>query len=234
MYIYIVDAWDKFLTPGVHEHMMHYEDARKSMVRDLKANGYITSPEVEKAMLKVPRHEFMPTSEDPYVDRPQSIGSGQTISAPHMVALMVEYLDLREGHRVLEVGGGMGYHAAVIAELVGDTGVVYSVELVESLARSASTRLKRAGYNNVKVIVADGSRGYPREAPYHRISVACAAPDVPEKLIEQLVPGGKLLIPVGRNYYQELNLITKVDEEKVERKGLGGVIFVPLKGEYGF
>ncbi len=212
---------------------MSYEKDRERLVERLKAAGYISSPRVERAMLKVPRHLFMPSYSDPYADCPQSIGSGQTISAPHMVAMMVEALDLKEGHKVLEVGGGRGYHAAVISEMVGSEGVVYTVELIKSLAEKASKTLSKAGYEKVKVIVADGSNGYPPGAPYDRISVACGAPDVPPPLVEQLKAEGKLLIPVGGGFYQELMLITNKTEGKLERKGLGGVVFVPLKGEYG-
>lgn len=212
---------------------MSYETDRKRLVDKLKATGYIKSNKVEKAMLKVPRHMFMPSYGNAYADRPQSIGSGQTISAPHMVAMMVEALDLQRGQKVLEVGGGRGYHAAVISELVGKEGMVYTVELIKSLAEKAGKTLSQAGYEEVKVIVADGSKGYPPAAPFDRISVACGAPKIPPPLVEQLKPEGKLLIPIGGGFYQELALITKSREGKVIRKGLGGVVFVPLKGEYG-
>ncbi len=199
----------------------------------MKATGYIRSKAVERAMLKVPRHEFMPPNTEPYADSPQPIGQGQTISAPHMVAMMVEALELQTGHKVLEVGGGRGYHAAVIRELVGEEGIVYTVERIPSLAERARKTLIHTGYEDVKVIVADGSKGYPPAAPYDRISVACGAPSVPPPLVEQLKPEGKMLIPVGGGFYQELLLVKKTWEEKTERKGLGGVVFVPLKGEYG-
>ncbi len=214
---------------------MNYRHQRGRLVEHLKSSGYIKSEPVAEAMNKVPRHIFLPEEyrDHAYVDRPQPIGGGQTISAPHMVAMMVEALDLKEGYKVLEVGGGRGYHAAVIAELVGEEGAVYTVELIDELAKGASENLSRAGYPHVKVIVGDGSKGYPKEAPYDRISVACGAPDVPPPLIEQLKQDGKLLIPVGGSFYQELMLISKKSESKVKEKGLGGVVFVPLRGEYG-
>ncbi len=215
---------------------MRYKKERERLVEHLKSTGYVKSEAVAEAMRKVPRHLFLPEEyrDYAYVDRPQPIGGGQTISAPHMVAMMVEALDLKEGINVLEVGGGRGYHAAVIAELVGDEGTVRTVELIETLAEGARNNLSKAGYSTVKVIVGDGSRGYPAGAPYDRISVACGAPDIPPPLIEQLKSDGKLLIPVGGNFYQELILVSKKSDGKVKKKGLGGVVFVPLRGEHGY
>lgn len=188
---------------------------------------------VVAAMSKTPRELFVPEHMKSlaYDDHPLLIGWGQTISAPHMVAIMCEVLDLHEGMKVLEVGGGSGYHAAVIAELVGPKGHVYAVERIPELAQKARQNLESAGYTNVTVVVGDGSCGLLEHAPYDRISVACAAPDVPAPLKEQLATGGKLAIPVG-SHLQELLLITKTNG--FETKRCGGVIFVPLIGSYGF
>ncbi len=215
---------------------MKYDKERERLVEHLKSSGYIKSESVADAMRKVPRHLFLPEEhrDHAYVDRPQPIGGGQTISAPHMVAMMVEALELDKGQKVLEVGGGRGYHAAIIAELVGEKGEVYTVELLDPLAKAAKNNLSKAGYPNVKVIVGDGSKGYPKGAPYDRISVACGAPDIPPPLVEQLKLEGKLLIPVGGNFYQELILVSKKSETKIDKRGLGGVVFVPLRGEYGY
>lgn len=215
---------------------MSYEQDRFKLVERLKRRGYIESERIEEAMNKVPRHLFVPENvrSRAYVDSPQSIGQGQTISAPHMVAMMVENLGLKEGHKVLEVGGGRGYHAAVIAEIVGEGGKVITVELLKSLADDAERALGKAGYDNVDVIRGDGSTGYQPEAPYDRISVACGAPDIPTPLVNQLKVGGKILIPVGGSFYQNLILAVKTDKEKIKKKDLGGVLFVPLKGEYGY
>ncbi len=147
---------------------------------------------------------------------------------------MVEKLDLREGQKVLEIGGGRGYHAAVISELVGEDGEVYSMEIVESLGENAEEALKRSGYEDVEVIIGDGSSGYEEAAPYHRISVACGVPDIPTPFLSQLKIGGKILIPVGNTFYQDLIRGTKVEKNKIKRENLGGVLFVPLRGEYGF
>lgn len=191
------------------------------------------SDRVVEAMARVPRELFVPEELRPmaYEDRPLPIGYGQTISAPHMVAMMCDLLDLHEGMKVLEVGGGCGYHAAVMAELVGPSGHVYSVERIPELVEMARRNLERAGYRNVSMILGDGTLGYSEQAPYDRISVAASAPDIPEPLKEQLRPGGRMVIPVG-SYSQDLLVVTKNHDIRVERAM--GVIFVPLIGEYGF
>jgi len=213
-----------------------YKEKRDDLVDSLIRRGYIQSKFVEKAMRKVPRHEFVPerVKKRAYIDSPQPIGEGQTISAPHMVAMMVENLDIEEGQKVLEVGGGMGYHAAVIAEIVGEEGEVYSIEYVASLAKTAQRKVESVGYHNVKIIQGDGSSGYGKGAPYDRISVACGAPSIPSPLIDQLILDGKILIPIGSEFFQELIKATKKKKNKIEKENLGGVRFVPLKGEYGF
>ncbi len=188
---------------------------------------------VVEAMSKVPRELFVPERlrSEAYYDMPLHIGHGQTISAPHMVAIMCEILDLQKGMKVLEVGGGSGYHSAVMAEMVGPEGHIYSVERIPELVACARENLHKAGITNVTMVEGDGSLGLPEHAPFDRISVAATAPHVPEPLKQQLRPGGKLVIPVGIGY-QELVLVTRkngfVTEEKM------GVAFVPLIGKYGF
>ncbi|MFP4000300.1 MAG: protein-L-isoaspartate O-methyltransferase [Thermoplasmata archaeon] len=213
-----------------------YKKKRNNLIDGLIRRGYVESDKVEKAMRKVPRHEFVPENirDRAYVDTPQPIGEGQTISAPHMVAMMVENLDLDRGQKVLEVGGGLGYHAAVIAEVVGYEGEVYSLEYKTSLAKSAKKRVKKIGYQNIEIIKGDGSSGYEKKAPYDRISVACGAPEIPPPLMKQLLVGGKILIPIGSKFFQKLIKATKIEEGKIEKSNLGGVRFVPLKGAYGF
>jgi len=203
------------------------------MVADLKARGAIRSPQVEAAMLRVPRHLFVPEHCRPlaYRDSPLPIAAGQTISAPHMVAMMAEALDLGPGQRVLEVGTGSGYNAAVMAELVGD-GKVVTIERHPSLAEEAAKALREAGYDNVRVVVGDGSLGFEEEAPYDRISVTCGAPEVPGPLLEQLKEGGTMVVPVGGLTYQSLLRVRK-REGRVETEDLGPVVFVPLLGERG-
>lgn len=214
---------------------MDLDLARREMVTRLRAQGVIRSDRVFQAMLRVPRHLFVPPNyqELAYLDRPLEIGHGQTISAPHMVAIMVELLDLQPGHRVMEVGGGSGYHAAVMAELVRPDGRIFALELVPGLAERAQANLKRSRHDDVvQVMVRDGSLGLPEEAPFDRISVAASAPSIPAPLVEQLKEGGILLIPVGGPGYQELMMVRRhgkgtVSEEK------GSVLFVPLLGAHG-
>lgn len=194
----------------------------------------LVGEQVITAMSRVPRELFVPEHLErrAYDDTPLPIGLDQTISAPHMVAVMCQLLDLRPGMKVLEVGGGSGYHAAVLAVLVGPEGHVYSVERMPELAVQARKNLQKAKIANVTMIEANGSLGLPEHAPYDRISVAAAAPQIPESLKEQLTVGGKMILPVGR-YRQELLLVTRKDDGfEVEAKM--GVIFVPLIGVEGF
>jgi protein-L-isoaspartate(D-aspartate) O-methyltransferase len=193
----------------------------------------LVSERVIRAMSRVPREHFVPQAylSRAYDDTPLFIGAGQTISAPHMVAIMCDLLDLQEGMKVLEVGGGSGYHAAVMAGLVGPSGHVYSIERLPELANQAQENLAKAGIENVAMIVGDGSIGLALHAPYDRISVAATAPRVPEPLKQQLKPGGKMVLPVGRGY-QELVLVTRKNGFAIEEKM--GVAFVPLIGEKGF
>ena len=212
---------------------MDLEKERRQLIKGLRSRHPEIRDRVLDAMVRVPRHSFMHENEQrfAYADNPLSIGEGQTISAPHMVAIMCNLLELEPGQKVLEVGGGCGYHAAVMAELVRPGGHVYTIERIPSLAGFARKNLTNAGYKDVTVIIEDGSLGLPALAPFDRISVACSAPEVPDALVEQLAAGGKMVIPVGR-YMQELYLVTKSNGVKKEAKG--GVVFVPLVGKYGF
>jgi protein-L-isoaspartate(D-aspartate) O-methyltransferase len=213
-----------------------YRDRRERMIERLIRDRVLRTPRVIEAVRAVPRHLFVPRHlrESAYYDTPLTIGSGQTISAPHMVAMMLEYLDLQPGQSVLEIGGGSGYHAALVAEIVGPTGHVFAVERIASLAKKARDRLEKAGLEDrVEVLVRDGSEGFPDGAPFDRIFVTCGAPAIPPPLVRDLREGGKLLLPVGARYFQELVLGEKVAGE-LETKNLGGVVFVPLVGTHGF
>ncbi|MGD1061193.1 MAG: protein-L-isoaspartate(D-aspartate) O-methyltransferase [Methanomassiliicoccales archaeon] len=215
---------------------MEHAAARKRLVRRLVDEGVISDPRVIAALEAVERHLFVPTEieEQAYYDTPLYIGEGQTISAPHMVGIMAQALGLRPGLKVLEVGGGSGYHAAVMAELVKPNGRVVSVELIEVLAARARENLRRSGHAGlVEVVTGDGSVGYPPEAPFDRISVAAAAPAVPKPLKEQLADRGRLLVPVGSRWGQELIRVTR-SGEGLQEENLGPCVFVPLLGKYGF
>ncbi len=208
-----------------------YEEERRRMVELLRTYG--VSEKVLEAMMRVKRHLFVPhhLRDQAYGDYPLPIGEGQTISAPHMVAMMCDYLGLKKGEKVLEIGAGSGYHAAVIAEIIGEEGHVYAIERIKWLAEFSRENLKRAEYKHVTVMPGDGTLGLPEHAPYDKISVTCAAPDVPPPLLEQLKVGGKMVIPIGR-YMQELYLVEKRNGVEKERKC--DVVFVPLIGRYGF
>jgi len=213
---------------------MSYEFLRKELVKRLILERRIQTKEVEKAFLDTPREKFVPDNikKYAYLDTPLEIGNGQTISAPHMVAIMVEAFDIKKGQKILEIGAGSGYHAAIVSKLVGKEGHVYTIERFETLVENAKKNLEDAGITNVTTETGDGSKGLPKYAPYDRIYVTCAAPGIPPPLIEQLKDGGKLMIPVGKMICN-LELIEKKDD-KIITKDLGGCAFVPLVGKYGF
>ncbi|MFX1376183.1 MAG: protein-L-isoaspartate(D-aspartate) O-methyltransferase [Promethearchaeota archaeon] len=224
---------------------MNFEEKRRKLVDSLRnrINPVLTKDEVIRAMLTVPRHLFVPKDAESsaYIDSPLSIGSGQTISAPHMNAMMCEYLELKVGDKVLEVGTGSGYHAALCAELVApkgsdDPGHVYTIERHEALVESAKNSLRKTGYENrVTVILGDGTLGYPEEAPYDKVLVTAASPKkIPPPLRNQLKDGGILCIPAGsKSFGQDLYIIKK-QGENYDSKRVTGVRFVPLIGKYGF
>ncbi len=205
-------------------------EARKRMVeRDLKGRD-ITDPKVLEIMGRVPRHLFVEPSlrSKAYADHPLPIGDGQTISQPYIVALMTQILNLQPGERVLEIGAGSGYQAAVLAEL---TDQVYTIEIIESLTQQAAQRLKQLGYDKVKVKYGDGYFGWEEAAPFDAIIVTCAANHIPPPLIKQLKEGGRLIIPLGSTtYFQTLTLVTK-KMGKADIQHLTGVAFVPMTGE---
>jgi protein-L-isoaspartate(D-aspartate) O-methyltransferase len=214
------------------------------LIDSLKRQDILRSPNVIDAMRSVPRTKFLSPDSRSYdaVDTPLPIGFGQTISAPHMVSIMNEALQLELGQKVLEVGAGSGWHAATIAEIIASKGAprsewghVYTVEIVKDLAETARKNIMNAGYGDrVTIVMGDGSKGYPEKAPFDRIVVTAAAPDVPKPLTEQLKAGGVMLIPVGSyNMFQTLWKLTKTQEGQVKQENLGGVAFVPLTGEYG-
>ena len=216
--------------------MVDLELDRDRLLASLRRRGYLVNPRVEEAMRRVPREEFLPEDlrDDAYVDSPLPIGDGQTISAPHMVVIMVEQLDLKQGQKVLEIGAGSGYHAAVCAEMVAPDGHIYTMERIASLASFCESNIKKTGYEDlVTVIFGDGTKGLPEHAPYDRIFVAAAAPDVPSPLVEQLAEGGKMLVPVGGKFYQDLIRVER-NGKKLLRENLGGCVFVPLIGEHGY
>ena len=199
-------------------HMLVEEHIEKRGVRN---------PEVLRVMRTVPRHEFVPQKyrADAYDDRPLSIGYGATISQPYIVAAMTELLDPARSQRVLEIGTGSGYQAAVLSLLVKD---VYSIEIVPELAASSAETLKRLGYANIHVRLGDGYKGWPEYAPFDRIILTAAPPEVPRALTDQLKSGGKLVAPVGGAMSQELLVIEKSADGKLSQRKVFPVMFVPM------
>jgi protein-L-isoaspartate(D-aspartate) O-methyltransferase len=216
-----------------------YAERREALVREIRYNVRQTSEYIGKSefdenvmlvMEQVPRHEFVPDSlrDDAYENRPLPIGHGQTISQPYIVALMTEMVEPESGDRVLEIGTGSGYQAAILAELV-DT--VYSIEIVPPLGIEAQERLERLGYENIETRVGDGYYGWPEAAPFDAIVVTAAASHIPPSLVQQLNPGGVMLIPVGSRFQvQQLTLVSKDDSGQVFTRQVLPVRFVPLTG----
>jgi len=204
--------------------------ARNRMVdTQIKVRG-VDDPRVLAAMRRVPRHRFVPRGlwDQAYDDYPLPIGEDQTISQPYIVALMTQILKIKPGEKVLEIGMGSGYQAAVLAEL---TDQVYTIEIRENLTRQATQRLKQLGYEKVQVKYGDGYFGWEEYTPFDAIIVTCAANHIPPPLIKQLKEGGRLIIPLGSTtYFQTLTLLTK-KQGKTEIQHLSGVAFVPMTGE---
>ena len=203
---------------------------REQMVRLIEKRG-VRNPDTLRVMRATLRHLFLPPDlqSRAYEDRPLPIGYDATISQPYIVALMTELLEPAKHHRVLEIGTGSGYQAAVLAQLAGH---VYTIEIVPALAASARQTLLRLGYSNVSVRQRDGYRGWPEEAPFDRVILTASPPEIPQTLIEQLAPGGRLVAPVGRLGGQELVLIEKKSDGTLRRRNIGAVAFVPMKPEF--
>ena len=212
---------------------------KKHLADQFRKNGYIIDKVIYEAFLKVPREEFV-LEEDrqhAYEDHPLPVLRNQTISAPHMCMLILSYGDFRPGQKVLEVGSGTGYQAALIAELVGPDGLVYGIERHDILAEFGMMNLERTGYSDrVLVIAGDGTLGWPDNEvpPFDRIVITAAGPQIPQPLINQLKTGGKLFMPLGDVYiFQNWIEVIKLSENEIKRKNLIEVRFVPLIGRYG-
>ena len=217
-----------------------FHDRRQEMIRLIEADVHATSDHlgrpaldarVLEAMARVPRHEFVPAGlvDVAYRNRPLPIGHGQTISQPYIVAIMTDLLGLEPGQRVLEIGTGSGYQAAVLAEFGA---LVWSIEIVPALAEQAAERLPRLGYDEVETRQGDGYYGWPEEAPFDAIIVTAAASHVPPPLLQQLKPGARMIIPVGSPFStQQLLLVTRDENEQVRTRQVLPVRFVPLTGD---
>lgn len=213
---------------------MSFEEQRKALIEIVSHS--VSDPRVLEAIGKVPREEFLPSAirEYSYADDAMPTLCGQTISQPTIVGIMTELLRVKEGHRILEVGAGSGYQAAILAELAGRKGHVYTIDRIPELVKFSEENLKLTGYGSrVTVVYGDGSLGLPEYAPYDRIMVTAACPKVPKPLIDQLKDGGKLVLPLGSYLYQELILVEKEKGKLKQTKSIP-CMFVPLIGKEGW
>jgi protein-L-isoaspartate(D-aspartate) O-methyltransferase len=221
--------------------MPRFSEQREQMVRRYRRSGYIQTEEMARAVLRVPREEFMDPSyvSYAYADQPFPIpgDGGQTISAPYMYPVFYEPLGLKPGDRLLEVGAGSGYGAALAYELVGPTGLVVTIEINETTYVFARENLRRTGYEDVVLVLGDGSLGHAERAPYDAICITAACPEIPRPLVDQLEAPGRLMAPVGDSYSffgQDLVLLSKDGEGGLRKRNLMKVSYVPLTGEHGW
>jgi len=216
---------------------MGFEEQRKGLIENLEKNGHIKSESVKRAMMKVKREDFVSHKfkEDAYIDIALPIPGGGSISQPAIHAISLEALKLKSGETFLEIGAGSGIIEAYVSEIFGVKGKVIGTEINQTTYEFGKNNLERAGYKKVRFILIDGSVGLEEEAPFDKILVSAAGPDIPKPLIQQLKPGGKIVAIVG-SYQgeQELVSLEKTKEEKLVRKKLLPVVFVPLRGKYGW
>lgn len=204
---------------------------KEYLIRKWREEGI--DKKVIDAFIKIPREEFVLNKKEAYEDRPLPILAGQTISQPTTIMIMTQALDVKKGMKVLEVGCGSGYQAAILSKLVGSKGKIISVEIIEELVKFARCNLKKVGIKNVEIIHGDGSLGYEKEAPYDRIIVTAGASEIPKPLIKQLKVNGVLVIPVGPSYCQNMMVVKKKAKNKIVIKNIGDFVFVDLKGKLG-
>jgi protein-L-isoaspartate(D-aspartate) O-methyltransferase len=210
-------------------------DENEKLIEGIKCLEYLKSKSIEDTLRKYKREFFVPESMKhlAYRDFPISIGFNQTISQPSTVVAMTEALDVKKDQKILEIGTGSGWQAAILSHLVGEKGFVYTIEVIEELAEFAKNNIKRLGIKNIEIFVKDGSLGLKEKAPFDRIIVTAACPDTPKPLLDQLKIDGIIVIPIGNLYLQEMYVVKKL-KDKIEKKSIGSFMFVPLVGRYGF
>ena len=209
--------------------------SKEHLIEHWISSGVVKDKRIIEAFKKTPREKFIRKEhlDEAYGDYPLAIGEGQTISQPTTVMIMTQALELKEGSKVLEIGTGSGYQAAIIANVVGKNGRVISTEIIGELVRIAQNNIKKLDITNVKIIKSDGSKGYEEEAPYDRIIITAACPRIPKPLISQLKENGIIVVPVGSMLEQIMVKARKKNDKLIEKK-LGDFQFVPLKGKYGY
>ncbi|MBI2575406.1 protein-L-isoaspartate(D-aspartate) O-methyltransferase [Candidatus Woesearchaeota archaeon] len=214
---------------------MSLQEQKRKLAEYWQETGLVTDKKAIKAFMGVPREMFVPEHyrAESYGDYPLPLPSGQTISQPTTVMIITQALELHTGQKVLEVGAGSGYQAAIIAEMVGSKGTVYATEIIPELAALAGQNLKMAGIKNVKVMCMDGSRGYEKAAPYDRIVVSAACSEIPKPLAEQLKEEGIIVAPVGNSWQGQQLIKARKKNGRLETENLGDFVFVPLKGKHG-
>lgn len=215
---------------------MAYESENLELVRFLKSTGALKSKKLEKALVRTPRHMFVPEElgDSAYRDYPLHIGRGQTISQPSTVVIMTQLLEPKAGQKILEVGTGSGWQAALLSRIVGAKGKVFTVEIIPELAEQARKNLAKLKIRNVEVVGGNGSLGLEKKAPFDRIIITAAAPSIPEALKKQLKIGGKLVAPVGDRYAQKMTLLKKTRKGFEAEELPSYFAFVPLRGKEGF
>jgi len=211
-----------------------YQIALNDLINYLRDSGFLNDDNVESAFRNIPRHEFVPTSEldRAYYNEPLSIMKNQTISQPGVVSRMTEWLDIKNGQKILEIGTGSAWQTAILSYLV-ETGTVYSIERHSELVKFARENLEKLGIENAHVILGDGSLGHPQASPYDRIIITAACKEIPLPLLEQLSENGLIIAPVGGSSSQSLVLLKKTSESIVKIKNQSNYIFVPLIGKFG-
>lgn len=210
-------------------------DENEKLIQGIKYLEYLKSKNVEEALRKFRREFFVPDEckHLAYRDFPISIGFNQTVSQPSTVVAMTEALEIKEGEKVLEIGTGSGWQSAILSYLVGKKGHVYTIEILEDLAEFAKSNLNKVGVKNVEVIVGDGSVGLKEKAPFDKIIVTAACPEIPKPLLDQLKVGGIMVVPIGNLYLQDMQIVKKL-KDKTEKRSIGSFMFVPLVGRFGF
>ncbi len=213
-----------------------FEQENVELVNYLKKTGVLKSKALEKALLKTPRHLFVPEDlqKSAYKDYPLHIGRGQTISQPSTVAIMTQFLGTKSGQKILEIGTGSGWQSALLSRLVGRRGKIFTMEIIPDLAESAKKNIEKLNIKNVFVIVGNGSLGLEKEKPFDRIIITAAAPAIPEALKNQLKTGGRLVVPVGSRYAQKMTVIKRTRKGFLSEELPSYFAFVPLRGKEGF